>query len=89
MKSQPNQQNIDVELEPLMGDVDKFSEDPDKKCPEEFDEEEFVALFNRGLPVYKRFMDECTQEELDAYNDKYDNFQPFFKTIQDQFENHS
>lgn len=84
-----NQRNIEAELEVLMSDVNEYFANQGKKNPEEFDEEAFVTLFNRGLPLYKRLMDECSQAELDAYNEKYDSFYPFFKTIQDQIENHS
>ena len=84
-----NQRNIEAELEVLMSDVNEYFANQGKKNPEEFDEEAFLTLFNRGLPLYKRLMDECSQAELDAYNEKYDSFYPFFKTIQDQIENHS
>lgn len=82
-----NQQNIDAELEALMSEVNEYFANQGKENPEEFDEEAFATLFNRGLPVYKRLMDECSQADLDAYNEKYDSFYPFFKTIQDQIDN--
>lgn len=89
MTLQTDKHNVEAELEVLMNDVNMFFADPDKQSPEDFDEEQFAALLNRGLPVYKSLMDECTQEELDAYNEKFESFYPFFQSIQDHIEKQS
>lgn len=86
MTLQASKPKIEAELEALMNDVNQFFADPAKRNPEDFDEEKFAALLNRGLPVYKTLMDECTQEELDAYNEKYESFYPFFQSIQDHIQ---
>lgn len=86
MTLQASKPKIEAELEALMNDVNQFFADQAKRNPEDFDEEKFSALLNRGLPVYKTLMDECTQEELDAYNEKYESFYPFFQSIQDHIQ---
>ena len=46
-------------------------------------ETDILNVFNVYLPLYVRLMNECSQNQLDDYCEKYDEFYPFFQTMQD------
>lgn len=49
-------------------------------------ETDLTKTFNEYLPLYVRLMNECSQNQLDDYCEKHDEFYPFFQAMQDHVE---